>query len=287
MNYSICRNNAGHIIWSEEQIQHIIQLYQSGVGTGQIGKKFENVSSNTIRNQLRKNNIPIRTVAEQQRFNFPRDSFFFNKIDSKEKAYWLGFLYADGNISAKENRITLNLQAQDEDALIKFRNALKAKNQLIDSQKIMNNKIHYMKMFAIKDKQLKTDLIALGCVPKKSLILEFPKDKIEQKYYLSFIRGYFDGDGSIHYTTNKKTNYKNYRISFLGTKNLINEIKSILKVDYLATQKNNNYYVLQINGNKQLNNILSEIYKDSTPEIRLNRKYNKFIEFQSYIGHRP
>lgn len=279
MNYSICRNKAGHIIWSEDQIQHIINLYQSGMGTGEIGKKFGGVATATIRNLLRKNNVYIRTLAEQQRFHFPRDSNYFETINTQEKAYWLGFLYADGNINQKTNEIRLNLQEQDEDALIKFRNAIKAKNNLIDSQKKVKDKIYYMKSFSIKDQKLKNDLINLGCIPKKSLVATFPN--IESKYYLSFIRGYFDGDGSIHYTTTK-TNHRNYRISFLGTKEMIDKIKQILEVEHLATQKNNSYYILQINGNKQLKNILNIIYKNSTPNTRLDRKYNKFLEFQSY-----
>ena len=280
MNYSICRNNAGHIIWSTDQIQHIIELYQSGIGTGEIGNKFGGVATATIRVLLRKHNVTIRTLAEQQRFNYPRDSNFFKNIDSDTKAYWLGFLFADGNISYNKNEIRLNLQAQDIDALIKFRNAIKAKNAIIDSQKTINGKTYYMKSFAIKDKKLKEDLIKLGCTPRKSLTANFPTI-LADEYYMSFIRGYFDGDGSIHYTTSK-TGHKKYRISFLGTKDMIDNIKNILGVSHLAIQKNNNYYVLQISGNKQLVGILNKIYENSTPETRLDRKYNKFLEFQSY-----
>lgn len=42
---------------------------------------------------------------------------------------------------------------------------------------------------------MKADLISHGCIPQKSLILKFPE--ISKELIPHFIRGYFDGDGSV------------------------------------------------------------------------------------------
>ena len=63
------------------------------------------------------------------------------------------------------------------------------------------------------------DLKKLGCVEKKSSILTFPtSQQVPNNLIYHFIRGYFDGDGSICITD------KNYHISFVGTENFIKEL---------------------------------------------------------------
>lgn len=38
---------------------------------------------------------------------------YFENIDTEEKAYWLGFLYADGYVNANEDKIELCLAEKD------------------------------------------------------------------------------------------------------------------------------------------------------------------------------
>jgi len=64
----------------------------------------------------------------------------------------------------------------------------------------------------------------LGIVPKKSLILQPPK--IDKQFYLPFILGYFDGDGSIYYLN--KSNI--YGLSIEGTKEMLNWINNLLQI---------------------------------------------------------
>jgi intein/homing endonuclease len=51
-------------------------------------------------------------------------------------------------------------------------------------------------MIRLYGKKLHDDLVKHGCVEKKSLILQFPKD-LSQELISHFVRGYFDGDGCI------------------------------------------------------------------------------------------
>nr|DAG90196.1 MAG TPA: endonuclease [Crassvirales sp.] len=65
-------------------------------------------------------NIEIINTGSKSEFN--RD--FFSVIDTEEKAYWLGFLYADGFISASGNTVGLSISLKDIDHLKKYNNAL-------------------------------------------------------------------------------------------------------------------------------------------------------------------
>ena len=54
------------------------------------------------------------------------DEHSFDVIDTEEKAYWLGFLYADGNVSNTKNEVGITLQSSDIKHLYKFKTFLKS-----------------------------------------------------------------------------------------------------------------------------------------------------------------
>lgn len=274
--YSITRGKGGVIAWTDEQVAYIIKKYcEENYSLSQLGKEF-NCSYGTIKNLLHKHNIKSRGYKNM----YPRDEFYFNKIDNENKAYWLGFLYADGCVHSNNNEISINIT--DEDHIIKFKNEIKAFNHkysITNDKRYKNAKTLYQ--FSIKDAQLHSDLIKWGCVPNKSLLLnKIPN--IPRDYVSHFIRGYFDGDGSLHYL--KSTN--NYRISFVGTKDFLNDIQKELNTNVsLNNSGSGKAYTLQISGRKQVMRILNYMYKDSDESNRLNRKYSIFLKCSEW-AHR-
>ena len=273
--FSICRkddNLCGNIIWSEEQIAFIIQHYQQNYSTGQLSELF-GVSSEAIRTVLRKNGVKTYSLKELQKLKFPRNSNFFEVIDSKEKAYWLGFLYADGYIS-KKNEIRINLKKDDESHLQKFLNAIEATNSNIHySQKTDKDKVYYQAYCSIRDNKIVEDLGNKGCVNNKSLTLTFPtEEQVSEEFVSHFVRGYFDGDGSIHSILSGHAKTPNYRISFAGTKDFLITLRRLLKVEHLSLENRKTYYVLAIYGNRQIEPLLEWIYRDSNSKIWLDRK---------------
>ena len=135
----------------------------------------------------------------------------FEKIDTEEKAYWLGFLYADGCVGSKEDKIELGLAEKDLKHIEKFRDFMG-----------INNKISYRKdtksyRISFRSQKCKLDLINKGCVPKKSLILTFPnEEQVPSNLLRHFIRGYFDGDGWFSNTSNC------FQVGLIGTESFIN-----------------------------------------------------------------
>ena len=114
----------------------------------------------------------------------------FEKIDSEEKAYWLGFLYADGYISFSENKIELSLAEKDVHHIEKFRDFLGINNRICYRPSVKAYRLSF------RSDKCKQDLINQGCTPRKSLTLKFPTSKqVPYELIRHFIRGYFDGDG--------------------------------------------------------------------------------------------
>lgn len=201
------------------------------------------------------------------------NNFIFEKIDSEEKAYWLGFMYADGNIQYDEskniNRIELGLQARDRSHLVKFKNFL----QSTRDPKFREKTNSYRVMFSCKN--MCEDLIKLGCTPRKSLTLKFPSyNQVPKKLIKHFVRGYFDGDGSI----SLKENSIIVNISILGTKEFLEQmlieskINESLKKD--SRHENNTFYI-KFNTKNGLD-FLNWMYNESN--IHLDRKANKIKE---------
>ena len=267
--YTITRGKGGVIAWTDEQVAYIINKYLNENYTlKQLGKEF-NCSYPTIRNLLNKHKIKSRGNKQ----GYPRDEFYFNKIDTEEKAYWLGFLYADGCVHSNNYEISVNIT--DKEHIEKFKAAIKAFNHNIteiQDKRFQNAKTLYQ--FSIRDKQLHQDLIKWGCIPQKSLLInKIPN--IPRDYVSHFLRGYFDGDGSLHYL--RGTN--NYRISFVGTKDFLNDIQKELQTN-VSLQSNiaGKAYVLQIAGRRQIERILNYLYNNSKENNRLNRKYQKYLD---------
>ncbi len=196
---------------------------------------------------------------------------FFEKIDSEEKAYFLGLLYADGYINEKLNFVELTLHQRDSEILNILVNFLYPEGRPL---KIINEK--YLRLI-INSKKIVNDLKKYGCFQKKTFKLKFPTI-IENHLFRHFIRGYFDGDGSV-YENNGTLN-----ISIVGTVDFLNETKKILinncnvnetKFDIRHPERNNNICALRYGGNIIINRIYHYLYDNST--IYLKRKYNKFL----------
>lgn len=264
MNYTIARKKgSGAIIWSEDQKRYIINEYVDKDRTlKDLAQEFH-VQPQAIRNLLRKNKI---TITNKKIKDFPRKSDFFENIDTHEKAYWLGMLLSDGTVS---NKGAIVLSLRDKEHIEKFRDAIGAVNKI--STRVDNkwSKPCIIYTFSIRDQKMASDLKKYGMVPNKTHIgFSFPD--IDERFQWDFIRGYFDGGGSIYWTNNK------YIISIVGQKDFLNAIKKIFGKEKIALCQNSVSkitYDLKIAGKKDVKRILTKMYETSTENTRLNRKY--------------
>jgi len=285
-----------NIIWQQDQISYVVEQYNLHHSTTAIANQF-NVSAEAIRTLLRKQHVHVQTLTELQTIDYPRNSKFFAQIDTPQKAYWLGFLYADGYISLR-NEIRIDLKQDDDQHLNKFRTAIQAINHQIGySEKREGDKVFPQAYFTIRDKEMAADLNRLGCYNNKSSSLVFPTYKqVPLKYMSHFIRGYFDGDGSINYSKSRYVrntdgeSANQWKISFAGTPEFLTGLKKVLNKDSLTLEKvtGNNFTKLTISGNNQVAELGEYLWYESYDEIELTRKKEKYSQFLSErLGDEP
>lgn len=260
--------------FSEDIYQNMVVLYKQGLSTVEIGKIY-NIHGGSVYDILKYRGVVFRSMKIAKRKYFV-DETKFSIIDSEESSYWLGFLYADGGIV--RNDLVLALREADIEHLKKFNSFLKSDYPI---KQISKNKTVRVD---IRSGEIVENLISLGCTPRKSLTLTFPH-KLDPFYYNHFIRGYFDGDGSIH----SQAMGRNPVISIAGTEIFLDKIKEILTDQINTTGKIDKHsiskiYYLRYFGACQVEAVRQWLYKDAT--IFLDRKVDVFNQvYKGRDGH--
>lgn len=204
------------------------------------------------------------------------DESSFSEIQDEASAYFLGFIYADGSIGHYNGDYSIRIELQDRDRQIleDFQNFIKSDRPISESYK---KERKYCKI-CISNKVIYKSLMSRGITPKKTFAITFPPKDIVPKHLIRhFIRGYFDGDGCVTCSKNKKSS-----ISFKITSNLhfleglreflINEA-GLPKTKITAT-KSIGIGNLGYSGNGNARKFYDFIYKDS--KFYLKRKFEKF-----------
>jgi len=248
----------------------IVQDYQNGIRRSELMEKY-NINDGLLYRLLEFHNIPL-DETHKRFFNFDED--FFSVIDSEEKAYWLGFLYADGYVYSHIGyTVELTLKKEDEEHIRKFQNTVKHNGELDDRHIELNQKHFLATRLSLCSKKMVEDLIKLGCFQNKSLELKFPTEKqVPNKLVHHFMRGYFDGDGCI--TTSRQG--KDLAFSLLGTYEFLLIYEKTLNINIKEPKvTKSKAFIVQHHGNRQVKNIYEYLYKDAT--IYLERKRNVFF----------
>lgn len=275
------KNNSGAIIWSEDQKRYLKTEYCDKDKTlKELSQEFR-VQPMAIRKALRDMGIEITNKKIR---NYPRNSNYFSKIDTSEKAYWLGMMFADGTVSSKRNSIALSLK--DQEHVEKFKSAIGAQNNkiiTITDKRFSQNCNMYD--FSICDKQLHDDLIKWGCIPNKSYAEELHLPNIPQNFIWDFVRGFFDGDGCISWLQKQNK----FTISWAGNKTLLEEIMELCekKVSLQQNVKSKITYNLSISGQNDVQRILLKMYKNATLSTCLERKLKIVNSCLLFLGASP
>jgi hypothetical protein len=204
------------------------------------------------------------------------DESYLDEIDCPEKAYFLGFFCADGYHDARNRCIRMKLAEKDKHILETF-SLMFNSNKPLYLYKRTDGQNQYE--LALASGKLSNRLIELGIPLKKTHELEFP-EYISSQYMRDFLRGYFDGDGTIGVYGANKTSF-----SILGTEKFCVALKdywqkeldihcSIIK--YPQKYKGSTV-VLAISGNKQISKVLDYLYANS--HVYLDRKMRKYDDF--------
>lgn len=266
---------------------NIVDMYLSGISALQISKTL-NMKYYRVHKIIKDSGIVFRKNGD----NFKKylvNHDFFEIIDTEEKAYWLGFIAADGHVS-RGDQVVITQSTENRDHLQKFLNSIEATNKIRDyvNDTPYKKNTKYSRI-VITSKKMVEDLSKLNIVENKSLILVAPD--ISDSLKRHWIRGYIDGDGSISRTKSKNKKIYEYSLKICGTKEVLTSILSYLGKEnqklYERNYDNKNNYYISIGGNIQTKECLDIIYGDST--IYMDRKYKRYTDLiaQSSKGVTP
>lgn len=193
---------------------------------------------------------------------------------SEDSCYWAGFLAADGNVDLK-GRIRIMLQYSDYDHLLKFKKFLGSTHKIGTNTSVYNRC-----SFEFTNKDMCEDLdLNFNIIPNKTDKLEFPKF-IPDDLIRHYIRGYFDGDGSICESFSNKNSITAtlYATITSGSENFTVEMYNFINsklntVGHLQKFTDSNKFQIKYNTN-DAKSLLSYMYSDS--EYYLDRKYELF-----------
>lgn len=247
----------------------VYALHKQGLTSRQIAQKLGISKSNVSVILTKFHDVPKGSWESTNRWRkHSLNKRFFSIIDSEDKAYWLGFLYADGCVTEKS--IRLDLAAHDQEHIKKFKQALQAYSYPLYYHAAVNS--YYV---VINSKEMVQDLLSKGCVPRKTFVIQFPDNNIIPDTLIHhFMRGYFDGDGCICTSGNQAA------FSIVGTHTFTQKYQQQLMLGIGKTTevklqiRANGISSFTLGGNKQVIKVYNYLYHDA--HIFLDRKKQKF-----------
>lgn len=249
------------------------EMYLRGISITEISEKMK-ICKATIYKALKIKGVEYFHEIDGKKFKTFRkyhlNENYFNEINSEDKAYFLGLLYSDGCNNGGGFYITL--QDRDIEILEKFKERLEFSGDLktIISK---NGKWKNYKSLNISSKKMADVLENIGCNKNKTIRGKFPTIPVELMNH--FIRGIFDGDGSIWNSRGQ------LGFSIVGNSNIIMEIAKVLNENCELSVKvrrpkryKSDISVYSFQGNLQCARVFEYLYKNSS--YYLERKFLKF-----------
>ncbi len=205
---------------TEELKEKMLKMYEKDKMSLQKIAKVTGLGLHKVHRTLKKMNYIPRSNREQTiKYSFNEN--YFHEIDDEHKAYWLGYICADGTIyektSTDSGTLKIETKDSDEELIHQFQKDIKD-NHPIKHYGNKHFKDYMCSRISLKSNQLIDDLKSYGIGARKSLTLDFPQQMISNEFVNAFIRGYFDGDGSLCLYKNGIFDIKIYRYSTIFAK---------------------------------------------------------------------
>lgn len=268
---------------SDATVDRLIKNYQAGYPIDALCKVYK-IQESTLFHYLQRRNIKPNRGS-----NAHID--FFNSIDTELKAYWLGFVAADGCVWPQSNSLRVGLSRTDYVHLCRLRDALGVRNRIYWTRPRTKNKRHNVSVLDVRSEGMIADLLALGIKQNKTYNLEWPTIPPNLEHH--FIRGYFDGDGSWWIIRGPWR--PNLSFECIGTWSFIKSLQDRLvtgcQLQHTKLKRHHttsSVCTVNYGGNLQCLRIANYLYEDAT--IYLTRKrdivlkhYHQFPEYYQQL----
>lgn len=273
-----------HLAVLVEDYLEIGERYINGESTGEIGIDY-GCSPKAIIDVLEKLKIDRRDLSHAGQF-YKINENYFEKIDTPEKAYWLGFIFGDGCLTPQNNSLQITLQDRDIGHLEKFKKAIGSthpiKTFISKSGKGVGKP--YCKI-TIVNKKMALDLLSHNVVHRKTYDLRWP-NTLPKELDNHFVRGKFDSDGCLCITNPKKF-YFCVTSFYAFLSELKSHIEEKVEINCLISEfykeEKSSAGNLWVAGNRQILKVLEWLFQDHGGAY-LDRKYEQYK--QSLILYR-
>jgi len=272
---------------SQERRDKVIELHDAGHSQNYISTVLS-MTCRTAQAILEASGRK-RTRSEQSYFHHKTSTLkedAFDVIDTEEKAYWLGFIYADGFItnpnakSSKKYNVGILLKKDDIGHLEKFKQFLDAPQKITLGTSTIKgiDKTYYNARINIGSQKLHKKLQNWGITWNKSYDAKPPE---EMKTNRDFWRGVVDGDGYLGIVNDKSRAKGRKRLHLCGTIDMVQGFKDFLVSNGIGTT----YEVVSVRESMQykmeVSSTMAEkavklLYEGST--VYLERKYQRYLE---------
>ena len=262
--------NAVKFVFSEKEKEEIIKLHKEGMALKKIGEKCGSGFKPIIRVLKKEGEYIIRQSPNYRRGRICNHNFF-DIIDTEEKAYWLGFIVADGHNGEDKKYISISSHKKDLEHIELFRKTLRSDHSITIDKKWQ------CVVISIYSKQLSQTLSGYNIHHRKTYDMDGKVlGHIPDAFIHHFIRGYFDGDGCWY--VNKK-NYNAVEFGMTGNENFLLPVQKILmtkcnlSLTKMKSKKGTFAKTVIYCGNKQAKKIAHFLYDGAT--VFLERKKEK------------
>lgn len=269
-----------------EHIRPLIDRYQGGESARKICLDFPFAEDVALK-VLRDFDIPIKTrkqIRQSMGFTFNEEAFL--DLSTVESAYFFGWLLTDGNITKRSHghQVSIELNVKDIKILESFsgyiNNGCGVKTRNRFDKRTGNT--YYMCSYNFSQSIIVQRLIGLGLEQRKSLKEICPQEFLFNR---DFWRGVLEGDGYISRPD------EDLKVQICGSEILCNQwkeyCKSILPDMYVSVSEvRNGLYTSYSGRSAQCKVILDSLYLGVPEHLRLERKYNLYME-RYYNGIDP
>ena len=262
---------------NEEKIKEYLK---EGYSLRKISEK-ENIPLTTLRYYVNKNNL-------KQYNNFVRnidDKDFFKNINTKEKAYIIGFILGDGEIH-NTNDVHLGIKLSDKQLIYDINTYLPWEGHIKEDLTFDKKTRRFPRIrFNFRSRAFGKVLVKMfgdRLASKRNMPI------ISKPLRPYLIAGLFDSDGCITYGFRKDRNRLWYKVSFTCNENILLGLQKELYANNISSRiypkKNENVFVLEITNLKDIYNFFNLLPTDG---VRLKRKVEKFNNWLQEVVKTP
>lgn len=219
------------------------------------------------------------------------DQDFFEEINNSKKAYWLGFLWADGYCDPKYKKMKLDLQERDKTLLEVFKKDINFSGKITSYTAKLGKSYRTTEAtvyrIAVINEKFVNDLAAKGVISHRET-KNYPHDIIPKELFAHFLRGYFEGNGTISFSC-KNRKIKGLNVAICGGTNFLLDIQQILKniygiesSGYYRRPNNPNNITIRFTKHQEQLKFLNLIYQNA--DTFMSRKYNKYMEVRAFLA---